>query len=165
MPDPIDQPPVLPTLLQTAHEHGRPVVLPAMLRAARNAYGKRIRAALAAVDCDDVPFNGIYVIGAISRINAPMAQIIEGLAVSKQAAGQLVDTLVLRGYLLRTEDPEDRRRLKLTLTPRGKEAAAASARVVDGMEAAVVERLGKDHVDKTREVLWTLISLGGEGPA
>ena len=140
----------------------RPVVLPALLRAARNAYGKRIRAALAAVDCDDMPRNGIYVVGAIARINAPMAQIIEELGVSKQAAGQLIDTLVLRGYLLRTEDPQDRRRLKLDLTPRGQAAAAASAKVVDGMEAALVERLGRDHVAKAREVLWALIMLGGE---
>ena len=143
----------------------KPVVLPALLRAARNAYAKRIRAALAGVECDDVPANGIYVIGAISRSNAPMAQIIEGLGVSKQAAGQLVDILVLRGYLIRTEDPEDRRRLKLSLTLRGQAAAAASAQVVDGMEAAVAERLGHDAVAKTREVLWALISLGGETAA
>lgn len=141
-----------------------PIVLPALLRATRNAYGKRIRSALAAVGCDDVPANGIYVIGAISRTNAPMANIIEGLAVSKQAAGQLVDVLVLRGYLIRTEDPEDRRRLKLSLTPRGQAAAAASAQVVDGMETAVAARLGQDHIAKTREVLRALISLGGEAP-
>jgi DNA-binding MarR family transcriptional regulator len=140
----------------------RPAALPALLRAARNAYGKHIRTALAAVDCDDVPRNGIYVIGALARGNVPMAQIIADLAVSKQAAGQLVDTLVLRGYLARTEDPEDRRRLILDLTPRGQAAAAASAKTIDGLEAAVIELLGKEHVAKTREVLWTLIRLGAE---
>jgi len=143
----------------------RPVGLPALLRAARNAYGKRIRTALAAVDCDDVPRNGIYVIGALARANVPMAQIIADLGVSKQAAGQLVDTLVLRGYLARTEDAKDRRRLRLDLTPRGQAAAAASAKVVDGMEAAVIELLGNEYVAKTREVLWTLIGLGAETPA
>jgi len=141
----------------------KPAAIPTLLRAASSAYGRRIRAALAAVECDDMPHNGIYVIGAVTRSTAPMAQIIEGLGVSKQAAGQLVDTLVLRGYLVRTEDPQDRRRLKLALTPRGEAAATASAKIVTSMEAAVVELLGQDHLAKTREVLCALISLGSEG--
>jgi len=38
-----------------------------------------------------------------------LSQIIEALGVYKQAAGHLVDTLVLCGYLDRSMDPEDRR--------------------------------------------------------
>jgi DNA-binding MarR family transcriptional regulator len=143
----------------------RPAGLPALLRAARNAYARRIRIALAAVDCDDMPRNGIYVIGALARGNVPMAQIIADLGVSKQAAGQLVDTLVLRGYLARTEDAADRRRLKLKLTMRGQDAAAAAAEVIGAMEAAVTAQLGADNLARTRNVLRALISLGAEPPS
>ena len=45
---------------------------------------------------------------------------IRGLGVTKQAASQLIDTLVLRGYLTRDVNPEDRRRMTVTLTERGR---------------------------------------------
>ena len=51
---------------------------------------------------------------------------------SKQAASQLVDTLVLRGYLERHANPDDRRRLDIVLTYRGRAAGGA---VRDGVEA------------------------------
>jgi hypothetical protein len=47
--------------------------------------------------------------------------------VTKQAASQLIDTLVLRGYLDRAVDPEDRRRMTIMLTGRGRAAAAVRA--------------------------------------
>ena len=54
-----------------------------------------------------------------AQTQAPLAEVIRQLGVSKQAAGQLVDSLVVRGYLDRTVDPDDRRRLIVTLTERG----------------------------------------------
>ena len=96
------------------------LTLPALLRAARSAYGAAIRSALAEAGCDDVPRNGSYVIGAIARTGEPLSDIIQWLGVSKQAAGQLVDTLVIRGFLGRSVDPDDRRRTILTVAP-GKE--------------------------------------------
>lgn len=136
------------------------IVLPALLRTARNAYGAAIRKALADVECDDIPRNGIYVLGAISRANLPLSDIIRSMGISKQSAGQLIDTLVLRGYLTRETDPEDRRRLNLTLTERGKSAAAASAKTVDGIEVDITERLGADYIAHTRETLAAIIHAG-----
>jgi DNA-binding MarR family transcriptional regulator len=42
-----------------------------------------------------------------------------GLGVTRQAASQLIDTLVVRGYLVREVNPADRRRLNIELTERG----------------------------------------------
>lgn len=39
------------------------VVIPALLRHARTAYGSAMRAALVATGCDDMPKNGMYVVG------------------------------------------------------------------------------------------------------
>ena len=54
---------------------------------------------------------------------APLATVIRQLGVSKQTAGQLVDSLAARGYLDREADPYDRRRLVVRLTERGEQAA------------------------------------------
>src|ERR1700742_3375202 len=103
------------------------IVLPALLRHARTTYGKAMRRALAEAGYDDVPKNGMYVIGglALGAGDVPLGQLVKELGVSKQAAGQLVDALVLRGYLDRTVDKEDRRKLTVTLTERGRAAAMA----------------------------------------
>src|ERR1700761_7960305 len=98
------------------------VVLPALLRHSRNTYGIAMHRALAVAGYDDMPRNGMYVIGglALGAGEIPLGQLVKELRVSKQAAGQLVDTLVLRGYLERTADKEDRRKLTVNLTERGR---------------------------------------------
>jgi DNA-binding MarR family transcriptional regulator len=141
------------------HAPDEPVVLAALLRAARLAYGDAIRIALIETGLDDIPKNGIFVIGAISRTGAPLAQIIDSLGVSKQSAGQLVDTLALRGYIERKVDPEDRRRLTVTLTARGREAAAISRAAVERIDAALLKKVGREHVVHTRATLGALIEL------
>jgi DNA-binding MarR family transcriptional regulator len=136
------------------------VLTPALLRRARTTYGSAIRRALADVGCPDVPRNGIYVLGGIARSGSPLSEIIRGLGVSKQAAGQLVDTLVVRGYLERAPDPEDRRRLTVTLTERGQLAAAASRSAVERVDGELVARVGPEHLRRTRATLAALIDLG-----
>ena len=141
------------------------VVFPALMRAARNTYASVIRNALTAAGCDDVPRNGIYVIGAIARTGAPLSHIITDLRVSKQAAGQLVDTLVLRGYLERTVDIDDRRRLTITLTERGLAAAAASRSAVERLDVEMEDRVGPIYVAHARATLAALIGLDPERKA
>ncbi len=136
-----------------------PIVFAALLRAARPAYGNAIRIALMEAGLDDIPKNGIFVIGALGRSGAPLAEIIDSLGVSKQSAGQLVDTLALRGYIKREVDPEDRRRLTVTLTARGKEAAAISRAAVERIDAALLKKVGRERVAHTRETLHALIGL------
>src|ERR1700760_3955979 len=98
------------------------IALPALLRHARNTYGSAMRRGLAEAGFDDIPKNGLYVIGglALGAGDVPLGQLVRELGVSKQSAGQLIDTLVLRGYLERAVDGEDRRKLTITLTERGR---------------------------------------------
>jgi DNA-binding MarR family transcriptional regulator len=96
--------------------------LPALLRGARATFGSVIRRELAAAGYDDVPPNGLFVLGAIGDGSTPLAEVITALGVSKQTAGALVDSLVVRNYLDRRADPADRRRLALAaLTVMGRE--------------------------------------------
>jgi DNA-binding MarR family transcriptional regulator len=138
---------------------GDDIALSALLRAARASYASHIRAALTDSDYDDIPKNGIFVLGAINRTGAPLANIIKALGVSKQAAGQLVDALVLRGYLERTVDDEDRRRLTVRLTERGRAAANIARAAGDRVEAALIKRVGREHLTQTRATLMALAAL------
>jgi len=132
---------------------------PVLLRFARDAYIKAICDAHAAIECDDLPRNGTYVIGAIAHFHAPLSDIIAQLGMSKQAAGQLVDTLVLRGFLVRTPDEQDRRRLNLSLTERGQAVADATRTAIAQMDSALTAHAGAEAVAQTRATLAALAHL------
>jgi len=135
------------------------VAFPALLRAARTAYGDAIRAALDEIGCADVPRNGAFVLGGLARNRAPMGEVVRGLGVSKQAGSQVVDTLVVRGYLERTPDPDDRRRMTVALTERGRVAATASRSAVERVDTALAARVGAEAVASARAALGALITL------
>jgi DNA-binding MarR family transcriptional regulator len=134
--------------------------LPALLRGARGVFRSSIRRALDQSECDDLPPNGPYVLGAIARTGAPLGAVIRQLGVSKQSAGQLVDSLVARGYLDRSVDPGDRRRLVVRPTERGEAAAEVIRAAVDGLEGELEARVGATRVAEARGVLAALISIG-----
>lgn len=138
------------------------IVLPALLRHARTTYGLAMRRALAKAGFEDIPKNGLYVIGglALGAGGVPLGQLVKELRVSKQAAGQLVDTLVLRGYLERTVDSEDRRKLTVTLTERGRAAAATQAAAREKIDAQLLARVGPADIACTRRTLGALVDLG-----
>jgi DNA-binding MarR family transcriptional regulator len=149
-----------------SHVHNEPwyevVVISTLLRGALRSYGAATREALSQVGCDDLPRNGAYVVGAIARTGSPLSGIIRELGMSKQAAGQLVDALVLRGYLVRTPDSDDRRRMTVTLTDRGRMAAEAAHGAVEEVDAVLTERVGAAHVTATRATLGALVELGAD---
>lgn len=138
------------------------IVTPALLRHARNTYGAAMRGALAVAGYDDVPRNGMYVIGglALGAGDVPLGQLVRELRISKQSAGQLVDTLVVRGYLDRTIDPDDRRKLNVTLTERGRAAAATQAAARQRIDAELTARVGAEDVERMRRALAALVDIG-----
>ena len=138
------------------------IAMPALLRHGRATYGVAMRRALAEAGYDDVPRNGLYVIGGLSlgAGGVPLGQLVRELRISKQAAGQLVDMLVLRGYLERKVDEEDRRKLTVALTPRGQAAAAAQTAARVKIDADLTARVGADDVSRTRRTLAALIEIG-----
>ncbi|HEY7263622.1 MAG TPA: MarR family transcriptional regulator [Trebonia sp.] len=125
----------------TAGVLGDEVNIPALLRGARGSYAHTIIAFLADAGCDDLPQNGPFVLGGMANHSASAVDMIRGLGVTRQAASQLIDTLVVRGYLSREVNPADRRRLNIELTDRGlaaAEAVAAAIRQVDSELAAMI---------------------------
>jgi len=144
---------------------GHPIiVMPALLRWARDTYGEAMRKALAAAGCDDIPPNGMFVIGGLGlgAGDVPQSVLVKQLKVSKQAAGQLVDTLVLRGYLKREPDEEDRRRFTIRLTERGWHAAAVQREAREKIDAEWAARVGAETVTNVRKALAALIEIGSQ---
>jgi DNA-binding MarR family transcriptional regulator len=141
------------------------IPLPALLRHARTAYGSAMRRALEEAGYDDIPKNGLYVIGglAIGAGDVPLASLIRDLRISKQAAGQLVDTLVNRGYLARNVDDRDRRRLIVTLTDRGRAAAATQAAARERVDAQLLAKVGPQCIEHARVALAALTEMAGWG--
>lgn len=140
------------------------VAIPALLRHARNTYGEAMRRALEAAGYDDIPGNGLYVIGglALGAGDVPLGQLIRELKISKQAAGQLVDALVLRGYLERSMDPNDRRKLTVGLTERGRAAGAIQTGAREAIDSRLLAVVGPEAVALTRRSLAVLIDIGRE---
>ena len=136
--------------------------LPVLLRHARTTYGAAMRKALDEAGYDDIPGNGLYVIGglALQRDDIPLGELIKQLRISKQAAGQLVDTLVSRGYLERTVAEDDRRKLTIALTDRGKAAAQTQQAAREKVDAELLASVGQDDVTRTRRTLAVLADIG-----
>jgi DNA-binding MarR family transcriptional regulator len=140
------------------------IVTPGLLRHARTTYGKAMRRALDEAGYDDIPSNGLYVIGGLymGAEGVPITSLMRQLRVSRQAAGQLVDTLVSRGYLARTPDENDRRQMIVTLTERGKAAGEIQGKARDEIETRLYERVGEKVVKAGRRMLAGLIELDRE---
>jgi DNA-binding MarR family transcriptional regulator len=135
--------------------------IPALLRHARATYGSGMRAALEAAGYDDIPANGLYVIGGLAYgANAPLGDIIRALRISKQAAGQLIDTLVARGYLTRAIDETDRRKLTVLLTERGRAAAEVQAIGCMRIDAELAGQVGHEAIGTLRRTLAALAQMG-----
>jgi DNA-binding MarR family transcriptional regulator len=133
------------------------VVVPALLRAARGSYAQAIRARLAEAGFEDLPRNGGFVLSGMSYHGGSAVDMIRGLGVSKQAASRLIDTLVLRGYLTRSLNPDDRRRMNVELTERGRGAAAAVRSGVRAIDDELAQMLTEAEMAGLRA---GLVALG-----
>ena len=66
------------------------------------------------------------------------------LTVTKQSVTRLVDGLVDKGYIARTVDDDDRRRVIHAITPKGKRALQRSNNIVENFLMAVLQDLDDD---------------------
>ncbi len=145
------------------HVASQEIVIPALLRAARGAYANAVRRELAQNGFDDLPRNGPYVFGGMANRGVALSDLIRQLGVSKQSASQLVDVLVLRGYLERHEHPADRRRLDVVLTDRGRAAATAVRTAVGAIDEELERRLSPSELAGMAAGLIALTEIREEG--
>jgi DNA-binding MarR family transcriptional regulator len=137
------------------------VHLPALLWHAHATYEKAMRQALERAGYDNIPANGLYIVGrlAASRSSFPLRQLVMELGISKQGAGQLVDALVMRGYLSRTINESDRRQLTVALTDQGRAAAAVQTQAREKIDKRLLACVGKADVQVLRNALMILLGI------
>jgi DNA-binding MarR family transcriptional regulator len=127
------------------------VPLPSLMRQARDVYRDAVREVLGTAGYDDLPRNAVFVLAGLDhRSSEPafstQADVVASLGLSKQMASQLIDTLVLREYLERRNDPVDRRRMEVRLTERGRSAAIAFRSATDKIDTAIAQLVTADEL-------------------
>jgi DNA-binding MarR family transcriptional regulator/catechol 2,3-dioxygenase-like lactoylglutathione lyase family enzyme len=132
---------------------------PTLMRAARGAYARSIRAELHAIGIDDLPRNGAFILAGIVSAGGSRPDLRADLGVTKQAVSQMTDTLVSRGYLERRPDPDDRRRIALELTERGQQVVDAVSRGVRAVDLQLRERVPAEQVGAMRAALLALAEI------
>jgi DNA-binding MarR family transcriptional regulator len=114
---------------------------------------------LTAAGFEDLPRSAPFVLGGMANRGVPAGDLVRQLGVSKQAASQLVDVLVLRGYLERRENAEDRRRLDILLTDRGRAAARAVRSGVESVDEELGRRVSPENLAGMRAGLLALVEV------
>jgi DNA-binding MarR family transcriptional regulator len=133
--------------------------IPALLRGARGSYARTIVAFLAEAGFGDLPQNGPFVLGGMASRRASAVDMIRGLGVTRQAASQLIDTLVVRGYLSREVNPADRRRLDIELTDRGRAAAEVIAAAIGRVDEELATMITPAELAGLRAGLTALATI------
>jgi hypothetical protein len=131
------------------------LALPLLLADALRTHGMAIRRALVAAGFDDIPRAGAQVIGRIEHGGTTAGEV--GMAFGAwMEASQLLDILVARGYVDRTGNAEEPRRMTVALGERGLAAAAVIHGAIDEVVAALVDEVGAEEVARARRVLAAL---------
>ncbi len=96
----------------------------------------------------------------IAAGDATTVEVAEHLGVTKQAASQLVEQLVERGYVERLPDPSDRRARQLRLTEHGWSCTRAAEQAANDVAERWRDRLGADDLDAWARSLRALAEPG-----
>jgi DNA-binding MarR family transcriptional regulator len=148
--------------LQRNIEYYENVPLSALLYATRGTYTNAIQRAQAKIGCEDVPASGESILSAMQWSDSSFESIVHNLGITKQAVSQTVETLVSRGYLERTEDPSDRRKVDLSLTDRGRAAGRAARIAIERVDRDLRARVGPDSIAHARKTLLALLEIKRE---
>jgi DNA-binding MarR family transcriptional regulator len=136
------------------------LALSALVLAAGNALVDGIHAGVVARGYRDLrPAHG-FAFARLAPAGATVSELAEHLGVTRQAAAQLVEEMVAKGYVERRRHPDDGRAQLITLTERGwactRAAEAAAAETVLAWAAV----LGEDRLGTVRRALAEIAPAG-----
>ncbi|NKX90452.1 MarR family winged helix-turn-helix transcriptional regulator [Nocardia coubleae] len=139
--------------------------LPLLLLAAAAQVTDAVQAGVAAAGFPDVrPTHGFAFVR-MAPDGATVGEIAEHLGVTKQAASQLVDELVTKGYVARNPHPRDARARLITLTDRGWACTRAADAALGELTENWSETLGAGDLDQVRDVLARVVIPGRVRPS
>ena len=136
------------------------ITLSALVLATGNALVDGIQAGVVERGFTDVrPAHG-FAFARLAPAGATVSELAAHLSVTRQAAAQLVDELVVKGYVERRRHPDDGRAQLITLTERGwacTRAADEAATETVGAWAAIV---GEERLRAVRHALAEIAPAG-----
>jgi len=130
-----------------------------LLRRALGVHRSEIARSLAQAGHATLPPLALWAIDALAARERNAGELALLLGVSKQAVSQVVELLATRGYLDRRPDSQDRRRVTLSLTDRGRSAAAAIASACASVEKRALAALGPAALEQARGALSAIARL------
>ncbi|MFE6892979.1 MarR family winged helix-turn-helix transcriptional regulator [Streptomyces sp. NPDC057694] len=137
------------------------LALSAALLAAAGELTQRLHDGVVARGFDGLrPVHG-FAFSRLSAGDATTTDLASHLGVTKQAASQLVDEMVRKGYVERRPHPHDARARLLVLTERGWACTRAAEEAAGDAVGPWVERLGEEQV---RVLAGQLLTLAPGGP-
>lgn len=139
--------------------------LPLLLLAAASEVSAAIQDGVTAAGFTDIrPAHGFAFVR-MAPDGATVGEIAEHLGVTKQAASQLVDELVTKGYADRNPHPRDARARLITLTDRGWACTRAADAAAAAFAAHWVDTLGPAMFAQTRNAIARMVTPGRVRPS
>lgn len=103
--------------------------------------------------------NEIWVLGKIdnavrtSGCGVGNTQIQKDMQITKSAVSQIIDSLVEKGYVDRSPDAEDRRRMCLTVTPSGQQVLHQLTETANDLADKVAANMGEEKIQLMFDLL------------
>lgn len=141
-------------MTQTADD-GEPD-LGVLLALAFQQFVRAMHVDLAGRGYDDLGSSDGFVFRALAREPMTVSALAVRLDITKQGAGQIIDDMERRGYVVRTPHPGDARARLVALSARGQAALRAARAFHRRREAQLTEQHGVRAVRSLRELLTDL---------
>ena len=132
-----------------------------LITAANRCLADRLGAAVATAGGESMRPSFGFVLRAVAAERPTVTRLAELLGVSKQAASRLADDMVALGYLERGADADDRRRIRLRLSPAGERIRARARQESGAIEDELRDRFGDAAVGQLRELLTDFVTRHG----
>jgi DNA-binding MarR family transcriptional regulator len=146
-------------------QNSEAIALSAVLLAAAGELTQRIHEGVVARGFEGVrPAHG-FAFARLAPDGATVTDLAAHLGVTKQAASQLVDEVVRKGYVERRPHPDDGRARLLVLTERGWACTRAAEEAAAEAVGSWVELLGEGEVRALRDCLARIAPYGPIKPA
>jgi len=135
-----------------------PLLFGDLLALARRSWIRQMANGLRQLGHEDYRPTDAAVFRRLMRGPIPVGRLDDVLGASRQAARKVVEGLERRGYASTERDPEDARRLIVSLTPAGESYAEAVVNVIESLNAGLVEKVEPGELAAAGKVLLTVMA-------
>lgn len=101
----------------------------------------------------DIGGHDLFVLRAVERGESNPMRLAEHLDIPPSSASRLLDRLVESGLLARADDPDDRRKTRLSLTDRGRSTADDARQLLEEILSAALSHVPEEKIHAATDVV------------